>query len=197
MSTKTTFKAEKMTCLTSEEGDGIVSFTVVGYNVRIARMAANEVKQYKGPIVVEIKEKRNSRSLEQNAMLWALITKIAIHQSGKATQTTMNDTYCALLEEASVVAGYMTVPQIEGMEDKLRLAFRTVQKAGTRIIKNKDGYAQEMDVYKFFVGSSKFDTKEMTELIETALDRCADLGIVDSETERIREEYAPQSPSRF
>jgi len=46
-----------------------------------------------------------------------------------------------------------------------------------------------MNVYQYWLGSSKFDTAQMTELIEVALDRCADLGIVDTETELIRNEY--------
>lgn len=46
-----------------------------------------------------------------------------------------------------------------------------------------------LNVYQYFIGSSKFDTKEMTELIEATLDKLAELGIYDSEIEVARREY--------
>ena len=44
-------------------------------------------------------------------------------------------------------------------------------------------------MYQYFIGSSKFNTKEMTELIESVLDKLAELGVYDSEIEVARSEY--------
>jgi hypothetical protein len=42
--------------------------------------------------------------------------------------------------------------------------------------------------YWVYYGSSKFSTKEMTQLIELALETCAELGIYDSEIAQIKGE---------
>jgi diaminopimelate decarboxylase len=47
----------------------------------------------------------------------------------------------------------------------------------------------ELVAFKCYIGSSQFDTKEMTELIDTALDYAHEVGVVDSEILSIREEY--------
>ena len=66
----------------------------------------------------------------------------------------------------------------------LKKTFRVVRKIDEREVNSKT-----LNMYQYFIGSSKFNTQEMTELIEATLDKLAELGIVDSEIEIARKEY--------
>ena len=115
--------------------------------------------------VVEIKEPKSKRSLEQNKMLWQLIHSIA----NKTHQDDM-EVYCALLERADALSDYIITAY--DMEDDLRKCFR-----GVRFIRKQDVNGKECNIYKVYIGSSKMDTKEMTELLDITLQMCAELGI--------------------
>ena len=115
--------------------------------------------------VVEVKEPKSKRSLEQNKMLWQLIHSIAKKQH----QDDM-EVYCALLERADALSDYIITAY--DMEDDLRKCFR-----GVRFIRKQEVNGKECNIYKVYIGSSKMDTKEMTELLEITLQVCAELGI--------------------
>lgn len=115
--------------------------------------------------VVEVKEPKSKRSLEQNRMLWQLIHSIAKHQH----QDDM-EVYCALLERADALSDYIITAY--DMEDDLRKCFR-----GVRLIRKQEVNGKECNIYKVYIGSSKMNTKEMTELLDITLQVCAELGI--------------------
>ena len=115
--------------------------------------------------IVEVKEPKSKRSLEQNRMLWQLIHSIAKKQH----QDDM-EVYCALLERADALSDYIITAY--DMEDDLRKCFR-----GVRFIRKQDVNGKECNIYKVYIGSSKMDTKEMTELLDITLQVCAELGI--------------------
>jgi hypothetical protein len=115
--------------------------------------------------IVEIKEPKSKRSLEQNKMLWQLIHSIAKKQH----QDDM-EVYCALLERADALSDYIITAY--DMEDDLRKCFR-----GVRFIRKQDVNGKECNIYKVYIGSSKMNTKEMTELLDIALQLCDELGI--------------------
>ncbi len=115
--------------------------------------------------VVEVKEPKSKRSLEQNRMLWQLIHSIAKKQH----QDDM-EVYCALLERADALSDYIITAY--DMEDDLRKCFR-----GVRFIRKQEVNRKECNIYKVYIGSSKMDTKEMTELLDITLQVCAELGI--------------------
>ena len=114
---------------------------------------------------VEIKEPKSKRSLEQNKMLWQLIHSIAKNQH----QDDM-EVYCALLERADALSDYIITAY--DMEDELRKCFR-----GVRFIRKQEVNGKECNIYKVYIGSSKMNTKEMTELLDITLQMCAELGI--------------------
>jgi hypothetical protein len=58
------------------------------------------------------------------------------------------------------------------MEDALRHSFRGVKFIRMQEVNGKDCY-----VYKVYIGSSKMDTKEMTELLDITFQLCAELSI--------------------
>lgn len=115
--------------------------------------------------VVEIKEPKSKRSLEQNKMLWQLIHSIAKKQH----QDDM-EVYCALLERADALSDYIITAF--DMEDDLRKCFR-----GVRFVRKQEVNGKECNIYKVYIGSSKMNTKEMTELLDITLQMCAELGI--------------------
>ena len=115
--------------------------------------------------ICEVKEPKSQRSLEQNKMLWQLIHSIAKKQD----QDDM-EVYCALLERADALSDYIITAY--DMEDELRKCFR-----GVRFIRKQEVNGKECNIYKVYIGSSKMDTKEMTELLDITLRLCAELGI--------------------
>ena len=114
---------------------------------------------------VSIKEPTNKRSLQQNKMLWSLIHSIA-----KSTNQEDNDVYCGLLEKADALSEYI-ITAVE-MEDALRNSLRGIKFMRMQEVNGKDCY-----IYKVYLGSSKMNTKEMTELLETAIQIASELEI--------------------
>lgn len=122
-------------------------------------------KQY----LIEIKEPKSKRSLEQNKLLWMLIHKIA-----KGTYQDDMEVYCTALERADAKSDYV-ITAID-MEDALRKSFR-----GVRFVRMQEVNGKECYVYKVFIGSSKMNTKEMNELLEIVFQICSELGIATME----------------
>ena len=115
--------------------------------------------------VCEIKEPSSKRSLNQNRLLWRLIHLIA-----KETYQDDMDVYCAVLERADALSDYV-ITAVD-MQDTLRKSFRGVQFIRMQEVNGKDCY-----VYKVYLGSSKMNTKEMTELIEITMQVASELNI--------------------
>lgn len=113
----------------------------------------------------EVKEKKSSRSLQQNKMLWELIHKIAKRQG----QDDM-EVYCTLLERADALSDYIITAT--EMENALRKTFRGVKFIRKQIVNGK-----ECNIYKVYLGSSKMNTKEFTELLDITLQLCSELQI--------------------
>ncbi len=115
--------------------------------------------------VVEVKEPKSKRSLEQNKMLWQLIHAIA-----KETHQDDMEVYCACLERADALSDYIITDY--DMEDELRKCFR-----GVRFVRKQEVNGKECNIYKVYIGSSKMNTKEMTELLDITLQICGELNI--------------------
>ena len=115
--------------------------------------------------VVEIKEPKSKRSLEQNKMLWQLIHAIA-----KETHQDDMEVYCTVLERADALSDYIITAY--DMEDELRKCFR-----GVRFVRKQEVNGKECNIYKVYIGSSKMNTKEMTELLDITLQLCGELNI--------------------
>ena len=115
--------------------------------------------------LMELKEPKSKRSLEQNKLLWLLIHKIA-----KETFQDDNDVYCAVLERADALSDYVITAM--DMQDTLRKSFRGVKFIRMQEVNGKDCY-----VYKVYLGSSKMNTSEMTELIDITMQVASELGI--------------------
>ena len=114
---------------------------------------------------MEIKEPKSKRSIEQNKMLWELIHKIA-----KATEHDDMEIYCTALERADAKSDYVITAS--DIEQELRKSFR-----GVKFIRMQEVNKKPCYVYKVYIGSSKMDTKEMTELLDIVIEMCYEVGI--------------------
>lgn len=122
------------------------------------------------PYQIELKEFKSKRSLEQNKKMWALI-----HEIAKETGADDLEVYIGILERADVKSEYLITAS--DMESSLKKSFRAVKFIRMQEVNGKDCY-----VYKVYIGSSKMNTKEMSELLEITLNICGEIGI---ETEEI------------
>ena len=113
----------------------------------------------------EVKEPKSKRSIEQNNMLWQLIHIIA-----KETHQDDMDVYCGCLERADALSDYVITAY--DMADDLRKCFR-----GVRFVRKAIVNGKECNIYKVYIGSSKMDTKEMTELINVTMQIASEFGI--------------------
>ena len=113
----------------------------------------------------EVKEKKTTRSLQQNKMLWELIHLIAKKQNQEDIEV-----YCALLERADAKSEYIITAT--EMEDALRKTFRGVKFIRKQLVNDK-----ECNIYKVYLGSSKMNTKEMAELLDITIQLCSELQI--------------------
>jgi len=181
------FIADRVYKMQDENNNVIISFVVSGSNKYSANMTFDELKKLGDvKLSVESKKYKSQRSLEQNKMLWALCEKIAIATSGFSYKSEVEECYVNLLEEANIEGRF----RVALPEDKKQLEeeYRVVKSVGKRMVLNpKTNKKTECEMFLCYKGSSTFDTKQMTELIELALNRCAELGIYDSEIEQIRE----------
>ena len=182
------FVADRIYKMQDENGNIVVSFVVSGSNKWAANMSVEELKKLgKTKLSIDVKKYKSHRSIEQNKMLWALCEKLAIAISGVSYKSEVEDCYVNLLEEANIEGRFRVVLP----EDRKQLEeeYRVVKSVGKRMVENpKNNKKTECEMFLCYKGSSTFDTKQMTELIELALNRCADLGVHDSEIQQIMED---------
>ena len=167
------FEISNATFMTDESGNMTAAFTVEAASryacketIAAAKRALADSKQ----LVIKVDEKRNKRTLDQNALMWALLTIYAEEDNGGRTGGTLpEDVYYRMIDKYGKATFLMTLPEAES---ELKKVYRVVKKVDVR---NYDG--QELIIYKCYCGSSKYTTKEMTNLIDGIFDELAKLGI--------------------
>jgi len=115
---------------------------------------------------LDIKPYKDSRSLRQNSLLWGLIQQIS-----DETGNDPMDIYIAALENSN--AKYEYIAALPEAEDSLKKVFRAVKPCGTFTSPKNVG----MVTYKCWIGSSKYDTAEMTTLIDYVIAKAEELNI--------------------
>ncbi len=121
--------------------------------------------------MLEMREVRSKRTIQQNKYMWALIREIANNETIKQNEA---EIYSLALEEAD--AKYIYLLGVPEVEDELRKNFRAV-----RVVRNTVENGKEFIVYKCFIGTSKMDTKEMTRVLEIIIAWAKELGIETNE----------------
>lgn len=113
---------------------------------------------------VEIKQHRKKRSLDANSMAWVLMSKIA-----EAVNSSKDEVYLQMLERYGVFTHIVVKPH---MVDKVRQEWRTVRELGEVTVNGKTG----MQLQCFF-GSSTYDTKEFSTLLDGVISECKNIGV--------------------
>ena len=138
---------------------------------------------------IEIKEHRQRRSLDANSFLWALLDKIAVELS-KESPVSPEDVYKQLIPH---VGGNSKILPIR--EDAVD-AWKNIWSAGrTGWLCEDMGPCVNLDGYRnirCFYGSSVYDTRQMSRLIDLAVQEAKQLDIetmTPAELERLKEEW--------
>ena len=126
---------------------------------------------------VKIDKHREKRSLNANAYLWKLVTEI-----GNVLNKSKEEVYLQMLIDygQSEMVSILSEIDVKGY-------FKYYKLAGTSILNGK-----EFNHYKIYKGSSEYDTKEMSILLNGVVQEAKNLGIKtkdDIEVERLIEEW--------
>ena len=126
---------------------------------------------------VKINKHREKRSLNANAYLWKLVTEI-----GNILNKSKEEVYLQMLIDygQSEMISILSEINVKGY-------FKYYKLAGTSILNGK-----EFNHYKIYNGSSEYSTKEMSILLEGAVQEAKNLGIKtkeDYEIEKLIEEW--------
>ena len=115
-------------------------------------------------LVAEIKQYRHKRSLDSNAYCWVLLGKMA-----SVLNTNKEEVYLSMLQSYGVYTHIVVKPEIV---ERVKAEWKTVTELGEVIINGKTGIQLQC-----YFGSSTYDTKEMSTLLEGVVSEAKELGI--------------------
>lgn len=127
----------------------------------------------------ELKQHRQKRSLDANAYLWVLLDKLAdkLHM-GK------DEVYLLMLGRYGVFTHIVVKPQLAA---RVKEEWRLVRELGEVTVNGQTGIQLQC-----YFGSSSYDTKEMSRLIDGVVSECKELDIetlTPDELDRIKGEW--------
>lgn len=129
----------------------------------------------------DISEHKEKRSLNANAYAWSLIGKIA-----DAMRITKDEAYLKALKDwgQSEIVSVLSSINVSGY-------FKYFEAIGTgTIVDKKTGKVKEFTHYKVYKGSSEYDTREMSILIDGLIQDAKELNIdtlPPNEVQRLKE----------
>lgn len=140
---------------------------------------------------IELKQYREKRSLDANAYYWVLVGRLAdmMEQSNSWIHNDMLRKY-GQIEVIDGKGVYLVLPDTETAQRATDESQTYHLKPTSQVKKGKDGIMYR--TYMMLRGSSDYDTKEMTELINGIVTACKEVGIETlppSEVERMLEAY--------
>lgn len=122
---------------------------------------------------IEIKQHREKRSLDANAYFWVLLSEMA-----GVLRTTKDELYLLMLERYGVFTHVIVKPEAAEI---LKKEWRLVRDLGEVLVNGKTGIQLQC-----YIGSSQYDSKQMSRLIEGAVSEAQELDI-DTMTEKERQ----------
>jgi hypothetical protein len=157
------FKANKISKMTDDEGNIIVSLLVSGYDKYIADMVYREIKDV-GDFLVELKKHVKRRSLDANAYLWKLCDEIA-----RVIRSSKDEVYLTMLERYGVFTHIIVKPNIVS---KMKAEWKTVRELGEVTVNGNTGIQLQC-----YFGSHTYDTKEFSKLLDGVISEAKELNI--------------------
>ena len=140
-----------------------------------AREIADQIKPDK-KYRIEIKEFREKRSLDQNAMYWSILGQLAKHL--KLSRNRLHNILLRRYSAPWTADGspiYSMALDTDEAEEQILEAEKTHLKPTSRVIEGKDG-----NIYRLYVllkGSSAMDKEEFSALMDGILDECRQAGL--------------------
>lgn len=129
---------------------------------------------------------KKTRTIDQNSLLWALLTIYADAQGGgRKGSVTPEDIYYRMLSKYGI-AEYMIVPE-ESVEN-LKRAYRDTEIIDNAIVE-RNGKKTPGKLVKCILGSSQYDTKEMSQIIDGVFDELAQIGVDASTSKDVADYY--------
>jgi hypothetical protein len=113
---------------------------------------------------VTIKQHRKKRSLDANAYMWVLLSKMA-----EVLNTTKDELYLEILGRYGVFTHIVVKPEVV---ERVKEEWRTVRELGEVKVNGKAGVQLQC-----YFGSSTYNTAEMAKLIDGIVSECKELGI--------------------
>lgn len=123
-------------------------------------------------LTAEIKQYRKKRSLNANALLWVLLSEMAA-----VLHTSKDELYIQMLDRYGVFTFVVVKPSVV---DRVKQEWRTVRELGEITVNGKTGIQLQC-----FFGSSTYDSKEMSVLIDGVVSECNELGIETMQKEEL------------
>lgn len=146
------------------DGDGIWA----AFRVNDRAKAAQLVQTVNKPHTLEVKPERKHRSLDANSYLWVLLDKLA-----DAMKTTKETLYRAYIKDVGIFRDFhLSVEEAATFQ----VAW---SRLGTGWITEQVDYAQDGKrlTVRAYYGSSTYNTKQMSRLIDLVVQDCRDQGI--------------------
>jgi len=132
----------------------------------VSKMAKNDNTN----LEIDFKPYKSKRSLEQNRLMWEMLSLLSENVHGKKDSELVWETYCEMLLRFGQRAEYLQ--GLPSAMEMLKRQFRAV-----RLVEKRQVNGKELHIYQCFEGSSKFNTKEMTEFIGSIQSELAELGV--------------------
>lgn len=148
------------------EGNPLLSFKVEEDSNTLKKIA--DLKEHE--LVVDVQKFHEKRSLNANAYLWQLLDKMA-----KVLKSDKDTVYLLQLRTYGVFTDLQVVP---GAIDRLKEVFRLVEEF--------EGGSDDLITVRCYYGSSMYDKKEMSDLIDGTVRDANDLGIETISKEEIQ-----------
>ena len=164
MGGETYLKTTKPSIMTDYCGNISVTFPIDKESYAAVRRLANSLSHMKDELILSVKEYRNRRSLSANAYMWVLLDQIA-----QAVGTDKDSVYREMLRRYGKFT-YAIVNPVAAEELKRR--WRTADELEEVLVNGKKGVQ-----LRLYFGSSTYDTKEMSVLLDGVVSECRELGI--------------------
>ena len=123
---------------------------------------------------VEIKYKKDKRSLDSNAYCWKIMSEIA-----KKLTTTDEEVYLNMLHKYGMRDFVGALPQAE---ETLKRVYKIVE-----VVKDCEINGKPAKTFKLIRGSSQYDSKEMSDFIKGVVEEAKGLGIETMTPDEIAE----------
>lgn len=158
-------------CLTDESGNMVVSFVVDRQDAKDARKVVQAMKEAKDKgkdvLRLTVDVNREKRSVNANAYFWTLCDKLA-----QKLGTDKQSLYVEYIKQVGVFKGIQV-----NSEAAATIEHVWKERGVGWVVAKVDEGINGMTAYHLYYGSSVYNTKQMSRLIDLIVSDCKDQGI--------------------